>query len=72
MDHISVSKRGEVLLKKKFRLLELSAPPASAAKRSYESYFKDNLSTVDVEALGCHIGRVGNCHSCILFDILSF
>ena len=51
MDHIPASKRGKLLLKKKLGLLEPSTPPASMAKRSYESYFKGNLSTVDVEAL---------------------
>jgi hypothetical protein len=51
MDHIPVYKRGEVLLKKKLGLLEPSAPSSSVPKHSYESYFKDDLSTVEVEAL---------------------
>jgi hypothetical protein len=51
MDHIPASKRGEVLLKKKLGLLEPSALPSSAPKRSYESYFKGDLSTAEVEAL---------------------
>jgi hypothetical protein len=51
MDHIPASKRGEVLLKKKLGLLEPSAPSSSAPKRSYKSYFKDDLSTAEVEAL---------------------
>jgi hypothetical protein len=51
IDHIPTSKRGEVLLKKKLGLLEPSAPPSSAPKRSYESYFKGDLSTIEVEAL---------------------
>jgi hypothetical protein len=36
---------------KKMGFLEPSAPPSSAAKRSYDSYFKGDLSTADVEAL---------------------
>jgi hypothetical protein len=51
MGHIPVSKRGEVLLMKKMRFLEPSAPPSSAAKHSYVSYFKGDLSAADVEAL---------------------
>jgi hypothetical protein len=51
MGHIPASKRGEVLLMKKMGFLEPSAPPSSAAKRSYDSYFKGELSTADVEAL---------------------
>jgi hypothetical protein len=51
MGHISASKRGEVLLMKKMRFLEPSVPPSSAAKRSYVSYFKGDLSAADVEAL---------------------
>jgi hypothetical protein len=51
MDHIPVSKRGEVLLMKRMEFLEPSAPPFSAAKRSYESYFEADLSTTEVEAL---------------------
>jgi hypothetical protein len=51
MDHIPASKHGEVLLMKKMGFLEPSAPPSSAAKRSYNSYFKGDLSTADVEAL---------------------
>jgi hypothetical protein len=49
MDHILVSKRGEVLIKNKLGLLEPSAPRYFAAKRSYESYFEGNLSTAEVE-----------------------
>jgi hypothetical protein len=51
MGHIPASKRGEVLLMKKMRFLEPSAPPSSAAKHSYVSYFKGDLSAADVEAL---------------------
>jgi hypothetical protein len=51
MSHISAFKRGEVLLMKKMRFLVPLAPPSSAAKRSYESYFKGDLSAADVEAL---------------------
>jgi hypothetical protein len=51
MGHIPASKCGEVLLMKKMGFLEPSAPPSSAAKRSYESYFKGDLSVADVEAL---------------------
>jgi hypothetical protein len=51
MDHISASKRGEVLLMKRMGFLESSAPPSSAAKRFYDSYFKGDLSTADVKAL---------------------
>jgi hypothetical protein len=51
MGHISASKRGEVLLMKKMGFVEPSAPPSSAAKRSYHSYFKGNLSAADVEDL---------------------
>jgi hypothetical protein len=51
MDHISASKRGDVLLKKRLGLLEASAPPSSTTKCSYESYFEGNLSTAEVEAL---------------------
>jgi hypothetical protein len=36
---------------KKMRFLVPSAPSSSVAKRSYESYFKGDLSAVDVEAL---------------------
>jgi hypothetical protein len=36
---------------KRMRILEPLAPPSSAAKRSYDSYFKGDLSTADVEAL---------------------
>lgn len=52
MDHIPASKHSEFLLKKKLELLEPLAPPSSTAKRSYESYFKGNLLTAEVEALG--------------------
>jgi hypothetical protein len=48
MDHIPVSKRGEVLLMKRIGFLEPSAPPFSAAKCSFDSYFEGDL---DVEAL---------------------
>jgi hypothetical protein len=51
MDHISVSKRGEVLLMKRMGFLEPSAAPSSAAKHSYDSYFEGDLSTAEVEAL---------------------
>jgi hypothetical protein len=51
MDHIPASKRDEVLLMKKMGFLEPSAPPSSAAKCSYESYFKGDLLAADVEAL---------------------
>jgi hypothetical protein len=51
MDHVPVSKCGEVLLMKKMGFLEPSAPPSSAAKCSYDSYFKSDLLTADVEAL---------------------
>jgi hypothetical protein len=51
MDHIPAFNYGEVLLKKKLGLLEPSAPPSSAPKRSYESYFKGDLSTTELEAL---------------------
>ena len=50
MNHISASKRGEVLLKKKLGLLEPSTPPSSAVKCSYESS-KGDLLTAEVEAL---------------------
>jgi len=46
-----VSKRGEVLLMKKMGFLEPSAPSSSAAKCSYDSYFKCDLLATDVEAL---------------------
>jgi hypothetical protein len=36
---------------KRMGFLEPSAPPSSAAKRSYESYFEAGLSTAEVEAL---------------------
>ena len=39
MDHIPASKRGEVLLMKKMRILTPLAPISSVAKRSYDSYF---------------------------------
>ena len=39
MDHILMSKRGEVLLMKKMGILAPSTPISSAAKRSYDSYF---------------------------------
>ena len=48
---ISASKRGEVLLMKKMGFMAPSAPSSSAAKRSYDSYFKGNLSAADIEAL---------------------
>jgi hypothetical protein len=51
MDHIPVSKHGEVLLMKRMGFLEPSAPPSSTAKRSYESYFEADLLTAEVEAL---------------------
>jgi hypothetical protein len=51
MDYIPASKCGEVLLKKKLGLLEPLAPSSSASKRFYESYFKGDLSTAEVEAL---------------------
>jgi hypothetical protein len=46
-----MSKCGEVLLMKKMGFLEPSALPSSAAKCLYNSYFKGDLSTIDVEAL---------------------
>jgi len=51
MDHIPASKHGEVLLMKKMGFMAPSAPSSSVAKRSYDSYFKGNLSAVDIEAL---------------------
>jgi hypothetical protein len=51
MDHISASKRGEVLLMKRMGILAPSAPIFSAAKRSYDSYFQSTLSEANVEAL---------------------
>ena len=51
MDHIPASKRGEVLLMKKMGFMAPSVPSSSAAKRSYDSYFKGNLSAADIEAL---------------------
>jgi hypothetical protein len=50
MDHIPVSKRGEVLLMRKMGFLEPSAPPFSAAKHSYES-FEGDIPDADAEAL---------------------
>jgi hypothetical protein len=51
MDHIPASKHGEVLLMKKMGFLEPSVSPSSVAKRSYDSYFKGDLSATDIEAL---------------------
>jgi hypothetical protein len=51
MDHIPTSKRGEVLLMRKMGFLEPSAPPSSAAKHSYESFFEADISDADAEAL---------------------
>jgi hypothetical protein len=51
MDHVPASKHGEVLLMKRMGFLEPSAPPSSAAKHSYKSYFKGDLSAADVDAL---------------------
>ena len=60
MDHIPVSKRGEVLLMKKMGILAPSALISSTAKRSYDSYFQGTLSETNVEALDAlfqHPGR---------------
>jgi hypothetical protein len=51
MDHIPVSKHGEVLLMRKMRFLEPPTPPSSVAKHSYESFFEANISDADAEAL---------------------
>jgi hypothetical protein len=51
MDHILTSKRGEVLLMRRMGFLEPSAPPSSAAKDSYESFFEGDISATDAEAL---------------------
>jgi hypothetical protein len=51
MDHIPTSKRGEVLLMRKMGLLEPLAPPSSASKHSYESFFEADISDADAEAL---------------------
>jgi hypothetical protein len=50
MDHIPSSKRGEVLLMRKMEFLEPSAPPSSAAKDSYESFFEGGISAADTDA----------------------
>jgi hypothetical protein len=47
MDHITTSKRGEVLLMRKMGFLEPSTPPSSAAKHSYESFFEADISDAD-------------------------
>jgi len=51
MDHILASKHGEVLLMKKMGFMAPSAPSFSVSKRSYDSYFKGNLSAAGIEAL---------------------
>ena len=51
MDHISASKRGEVLLMKWIGILAPSAPIFSTDKRSYDSYFQVTLSEASIEAL---------------------
>jgi hypothetical protein len=61
MGHIPVSKHGKVLLMKKMRFLEPLAPPSSAAKRSYHSCFKGDLSAADVEALDDLSQLAGGC-----------
>jgi hypothetical protein len=50
MDHIPASKRGEVLLMRKMGVLSANATPTSASRRTYDSVFRGNLSTADVEA----------------------
>jgi hypothetical protein len=50
MDHVPASKRGEVLLMRRMGFLEPSAPPFSAAKDSYESFFEGDISAADAEA----------------------
>jgi hypothetical protein len=50
MDHIPMSKRGEVLLMRKTGFLESSAPPSSAAKHFYES-FEGDIPDANAEAL---------------------
>jgi hypothetical protein len=51
MDHISASKRGKVLLMRKMWFLEPYAPPSSAAKHLYESFFEGDIPDADAEAL---------------------
>jgi hypothetical protein len=51
MDHIPTSKRGEVLLMRKMEFLEPSAPPSSAAKDSYESFFAGDITEADAKTL---------------------
>jgi hypothetical protein len=51
MDHIPTSKHGEVLLMRKMGFLKPSAPPSSAAKYSYESFFEADISDADAETL---------------------
>jgi hypothetical protein len=51
MDHIPTSKPGEVLLMRKIGFLEPSAPPSSAAKDSYDSFFAGDITEADAEAL---------------------
>jgi hypothetical protein len=50
MSHIPASKRGEVLLMKKMGVQLPHGPVSSAAKRSYQSIFKGNLSSSQIEA----------------------
>jgi len=51
MDHIPMSKHGEVLPMKKMGILAPSAPISSTAKRLYDLYFQGTLSKANVEAL---------------------
>jgi len=50
MGHNPASKRGEVLLMKKMGVQPPNAPVSSAAKRSYESIFKGNMSLTQAAA----------------------
>jgi len=49
LDHVSASKRGEILLMRKLGVLPANAAPSSASRRSFDKLFTD-LSNSDAEA----------------------
>lgn len=51
MDHISASKRGEVLLMRKMGIILATTVPMLASRQTFEALFSGDLSAEDSEAL---------------------
>lgn len=51
MEHISVSKQGEVLIMKKMGFTHPSVIPSSKERRTFDAFFDKNMMDQEVEAM---------------------